>query len=282
MSSAPKPVWTLVGTSTFDAALICLGSLREFCRDSFELHILSDGSLTPEQKNEFTRLPGTHVANDDGLREKVEAQLAGFPVLAETYRRNVYLKKLVDIPIVAGPACCFIDSDILFFRPVSGLFETTRSHDRIAEDRSVTPGLRDLLSFRGRLHGYLNCGFMDGTFPSLADAERTLQRWRDTKNNVVEQLIWAVAKSRQSLEYLTLDSVHIPRPSEPIHAFRPSPTHFGLHLTSWRKKHAAEMRAILASVALADPVKVQFDRRQPPLFLTLLALKIARRLSGSA
>ena len=277
-----KAVWTMVGASTFEAALVCLGSLHRFCSDPIELTILSDGTLTAEQKDQLTRLPRTRMADDSRLREEVAARLAGFPLLRETYSKNVYLKKLVDIPIVAGQSCCFIDSDILFFRPVSGLFETNPPVERIAEDRSVTPGIRDLLAFRGRLHGYLNCGFIDATFPSLADAERVLHLWRDTKSNVVEQLIWSVAKAPAPMEYVTLDSIYIPRPKEPLEAFNPASTVFAIHLTNWRKKHAAELREKLAGHSSDASQKIRFSRRKPPFFWSLLALKITRRLTGSA
>jgi hypothetical protein len=277
-----KPVWTMVGASTFDAALVCLGSLHQFCSDPIELTVLSDGTLTAEQQDRLARLPHTRMADDRRLKADVANRLDGFPLLRETYAKNVYLKKLVDIPILAGQSCCFIDSDILFFRPISGLFETRAPHDRIAEDRSVTPGIRDLLTFKGRLHGYLNCGFIDATFPSLADGERVLHRWRDTKSNVVEQLIWAVAKKPAPLEYVTLDSIYIPRPQEPLEAFRPSASTFAIHLTSWRKKHAAELREKLAAHAADAPQRVRFSRRRPPLFWWLIGLKIARRINGSA
>jgi hypothetical protein len=278
----PKDVWTMVGTSTVEAAIVCLGSLHRFCSDSFTLHILSDGTLTDEQKQRLNELPRTKVADDFDLRTKVAARLAPFPLLEKTYRENVYLKKLIDIPILAGQSCCFIDSDILFFRPISGLFEERPQHGRIAEDRSVTPGARDLFNFQGRLHGYLNCGFIDAEFPSLEDAEMVLGRWRDTKSNVVEQLIWAVSKRNAALEYVTLDSIYIPRPHEPLASFQPSKSHFAIHLTSWRKKHAAELQAALSVHSSNATSKVKFVRRTPPLFWWLLGLKVIRRLTKAA
>jgi hypothetical protein len=270
----------MVGASTFEAALVCLGSLHQFCSDPIELTVLSDGTLTSEQKERLTRLPHTRMADDSRLKEDVAARLAAFPLLRKTYAENVYLKKLVDIPILAGQSCCFIDSDILFFRPISGLFEARVSHDRIAEDRSVTPGIRDLLTFKGRLHGCLNCGFIDTTFPSLADAERVIHQWRDTNSNVVEQLIWSVAKNPAPLDYVTLDSIYIPRPKEPLDGFRPAPTAFAIHLTNWRKRHAADLHEKLARYAGAAPQKIRFSRRKPPLFWWLLILKIVRRITG--
>ncbi len=272
----------MVGASTFEAALVCLGSLHRFCSDPIDLTVLSDGTLTPEQQQQLTRLPHTRMADDRDLQQEVANRLAAYPLLRDTYAKNIYLKKLVDIPVLAGQSCCFIDSDILFFRPIGGLFEPRPQHDRIAEDRSVTPGIRDLLTFKGRLHGYLNCGFIDATFPSLADGERTIRLWRDTKSNVVEQLIWSVAKAPAPLEYVTLDSIYIPRPKEPLEAFNPSPSTFAIHLTSWRKKHAAELREKLAPHAGDPPQKVRFARRNPPFFWSLLVLKIARRITGSA
>lgn len=270
----------MVGNSTFEAAIVCLGSLHHFCSDPIELTVLSDGTLSPEQRDRLTRLPHTRMADDSRLKEDVAARLASFPLLRKTYEENVYLKKLVDIPILAGQACCFIDSDILFFRPVGGLFESHAHHGRIAEDRSVTPGIRDLLTAKGRLHGCLNCGFIDTTFPSLADAERVLRQWRDTRFNVIEQLVWSVAKNSAPLDYVTLESIYIPRPKETLDGFRPSPSAFAIHLTNWRKRHAAELREKLAPHAGDTPRIVSFSRRKPSAFWWLLVLKITRRITG--
>jgi hypothetical protein len=104
-------------------ALGCLASLLHNCRDRIALNIVSDGTLTRTDE-EMLRgaLPEITIHAAEGSEELARAALRDYPACWRAYMDNPLMRKIVDIPLLAGhQAFGLIDSDVLWVRPFRGL-----------------------------------------------------------------------------------------------------------------------------------------------------------------
>ena len=117
-------VTTLLGHAHVDMALLCLGSLLTYAAEPVRLRVHDDGTLTEEDRERLAAglaEPG-FVARAEA-EERLEEHLASRPATRALRRSNPLGLKLVDAPLLApGERFLFCDSDVLFFRPFSGLW----------------------------------------------------------------------------------------------------------------------------------------------------------------
>jgi hypothetical protein len=121
-------VQSLIGGSQLPFYLRCLKSLVTFCQDRIDLRLHTDGTLSPKEKDFIqTELTGTTVTITDSPENKsrVLDLLQGRPNCQKFRKNSIWGVEFFD-PIYAfpeDPISFYLDADILFLRPFSGLFD---------------------------------------------------------------------------------------------------------------------------------------------------------------
>jgi hypothetical protein len=121
-------VQSLIGGSQLPFYLSCLKSLVTFCQDRIELQLHTDGSLSGKDK-EFihSELNGTTITITDSSENsnRVLDYLQGRPNCQKFRKVSLWGIEFFD-PIYAfpeDPISFYLDADILFLRPFTGLFD---------------------------------------------------------------------------------------------------------------------------------------------------------------
>ena len=121
-------VQSLIGGSQLPFYLCCLKSLVTFCKDRIDLQLHSDGSLSQEDKDFIhAELDGTMVIITDSTENKSRVLdcLQGRPNCQKVRKDSIWGIEFFD-PIFAfteDTISFYLDADILFIRPFSGLFD---------------------------------------------------------------------------------------------------------------------------------------------------------------
>jgi hypothetical protein len=121
-------VQSLIGGSQLPFYLRCLKSLVTFCQDRIDLQLHTDGSLSQEDKDSIhPELDGTRVTITDSSENKSRVLdcLQGRPNCQKVRKDSIWGIEFFD-PIFAlpeDPISFYLDADILFLRPFSGLFD---------------------------------------------------------------------------------------------------------------------------------------------------------------
>jgi hypothetical protein len=106
-----------------DLAVHCLGSALACSLDPIEIVIHEDGSLTPADRERLAReLPGSRVVDRRVADAMMRERLARHPAAAKFRAGSVWGLKLLDVALLEGGDCFYVDGDIRFFRPFRGLF----------------------------------------------------------------------------------------------------------------------------------------------------------------
>ena len=121
-------VQSLIGGNQLPFYLNCLKSLITFCKDHIELQLHTDGTLTQEDKNSIhSELTRTTVTITDSSKNssRVLDYLQGRPNCQKFRKESIWGIEFFD-PIFRfpkDPISFYLDADILFLRPFSGLFD---------------------------------------------------------------------------------------------------------------------------------------------------------------
>ena len=121
-------VQSLIGGSQLPFYLRCLKSLVAFCQDPIVLQLHTDGSLSQKEKDFIhSELTGTTVTITNSLESsnRVLDYLQGRPNCQKFRKDSIWGIEFFD-PIYAypeDPISFYLDADILFLRPFSGLFD---------------------------------------------------------------------------------------------------------------------------------------------------------------
>ena len=121
-------VQSLIGGSQLPFYLRCLKSLVTFCQDRIGLQLHTDGTLSQKEKDLIQiELNGTIVTISDSSENssRVLDYLQGRPNCQKVRKNSIWGIEFFD-PLFAYPddnISFYIDADILFIRPFSGLFD---------------------------------------------------------------------------------------------------------------------------------------------------------------
>jgi hypothetical protein len=121
-------VQSLIGGSQLPFYLRCLKSLVSYCKDRIDLQLHSDGTLSREDKDSIhSELNGTMFTITDSSENKTRVLdcLQGRPNCQRVRKDSIWGIEFFD-PIYAFPEetiSFYLDADILFFHPFSGLFD---------------------------------------------------------------------------------------------------------------------------------------------------------------
>ncbi|HEV3459566.1 MAG TPA: hypothetical protein VHG32_23695 [Thermoanaerobaculia bacterium] len=129
-SERPRLVSTLLGHAHVEMALACLGSLLGFSAAPLRLRIHDDGSLTATDRERLAAALGDpEVVSRREADERLAGWLAARPATRAFRAANPLALKLVDVALLAaGAELAYCDSDVLFLRPFTGLFELEPAH----------------------------------------------------------------------------------------------------------------------------------------------------------
>lgn len=125
-------VQSLVGSKQLTFYLRCLTSLLECCKDEIELYLHTDGSLSNKQKDLiYTQLSAGKVKIVDSAQntDKTLNLLQGRPNCQNFRKGSIWGIEFFD-PLFANPndpISYYLDADILFLRPFSGLFDHSQT-----------------------------------------------------------------------------------------------------------------------------------------------------------
>lgn len=233
--SAPKIVTTLLGHSHVDMALLCLGSLLAYAAEPLRLRVHDDGTLTEEDRARLAAgLAALDFVSRAEAEERLEEHLATRPATQALRRTNPLGLKLVDALVLApGDRMLFCDSDVLFFRPFSGLWGTA-GETVFLRDTQNAYSVRSwqlLREPRLRLAGHVNTGIVG--FPKAA-YDPDLLEWflahPDYQKTPVwaEQTAWALLGARTGCRFvdparvrLAGESADLPEDTVALHFVSP-------------------------------------------------------------
>jgi hypothetical protein len=124
-------VQTLIGGSQLPFYLNCLKSLVKFSQDRISLQLHTDGTLSPKDKDSIhSELTETIVTITESPENysRVLDYLQGRPNCQKFRENSIWGIEFFD-PIYAfpeDPISFYLDADILFLRPFSGLFDRSQ------------------------------------------------------------------------------------------------------------------------------------------------------------
>ncbi len=210
----PIPVRTLLGAGGFATSLICLRSLVEYSVDPVRLIIHEDGTLRDEQRDQIRAFnPSVEFIDRTMANEAVDALLVKHPRCRDFRRTEFMALKLFDIVLLGTGPVAYCDSDFLFLRPYTGLFNP---HDQsrpifmtdVGHAYAVRPWkLWPLgkIKLMGRLnagftfapHGYLDLDFLEWLLGKMSSDPVFSRRRYWT-----EQTCWAALAARSGADLL--------------------------------------------------------------------------------
>lgn len=121
---APLNLHTMAGAKHTDLAARCLRSIVKYYDRPIHVIVHDDGSATDEDAVRFQeKVPGSSYVFKKDADPVVNDFLAKYPACRKLRDNLVYGIKIFDIQILeAGPELSYTDCDIVFLRPVTGLF----------------------------------------------------------------------------------------------------------------------------------------------------------------
>jgi hypothetical protein len=270
-------------------ALPCLGSLLGFSAEPLRLRIHDDGSLTaPDRERLAAALGEPEVVSRREADERLAGWLADRPATRAFRAANPLALKLVDAALLApGGELAYCDSDVLFLRPFSGLFELAPAQGALFMcDPQNAYSVRSwhlLREPRLRLAGRLNSGiigFRTRWFdPDLVEWFLAEPRYRFAPV-WVEQTCWALLAQPAGCRLLDPAAVSIPVPGRALRA-RQVALHFvspvrGLFAGYWQR--LAPVAEATALPAVCEPIEIGSFAAPRLTAPVLAATEVRRRL----
>ena len=124
LASTPVSVRTLLCHRDVPLAVEALRTLLACCTDPIRLVVHDDGSLTEADSARLAdALPGCRVLTRRETDDIMAERLAHHPHARAFRAQSVWGLKLLDVALAEPGDCYYLDGDIRFFRPFSGLFQ---------------------------------------------------------------------------------------------------------------------------------------------------------------
>lgn len=206
-------------------ALACLGSLLRYSAEPLRLVIHDDGSLTSDDVAQLNKgLKNSTVISRSEANELMDQHLSGYPNAAAYRYEHALSLKLLDIALLETGDIAYCDSDILFFRPFSGLFKLPNSEISSVfmmdyrECYSVYPWTI-LGSSQLKLPSKANTGVM---YIRKSDYDLDLIEWFLGRSDFryipswVEQTCWAALGHRIGSQLCSPKQIAVIQPTDPV------------------------------------------------------------------
>jgi hypothetical protein len=280
----PRPVSTLLGHAHVEMALLCLGSLLRESAEPLRLQVHDDGTLDGEDRERLAAglgNPAVVARREADLR--MEDLLGPRPASRAFRRENPLGLKLLDAALLApGGELAFCDSDVLFLRPFSGLFDLPPEAGALfMRDPQNAYSVRSwhlLREPRLRLAARVNSGVV-AFRTRLFDLDLVEWFLRRPEYRVapvwVEQTAWALLGQAAGCRLLDPTRIAFPVPGR-----EPSPGTVALHFVSPRRALLTPIaRALRPPAVSLSPIKVQSVPASRLTPLGLAATEARRRLA---
>lgn len=284
----PPVVASVLGHRHVEMAILCLGSLQRLSAEPVMLRLHDDGSLGGRDRERLNlELGEPEIVSRAEADERASELLATRPSLRAFRQANPLALKLVDVMLWAGDELTYCDSDVLFLRPFTGLFQHLPEIGPGAlfmTDRQNAYSLRSwhLLRYpRLRLPRRLNSGLI--AFRA-AGYDPDFLEWYLSRPELgfapvwVEQTAWALLAGQVPCRLLDPRQVRIPLPGEtPSAEAAESAGTVALHFVS-------SVRSLLAdyeddSMAAGVPVAIRSLPAERCSALDIAATELRRRLA---
>lgn len=289
---APRLVSSLLGATQIEMALGCLGSLRALSAEPVRLRLHDDGTLRAEDRERLARELGEPTVVSRAEADDLTAPiLASRPALAGLRTRHPLFLKLVDLAAhVAADRgeeeIAYCDTDVLFLRPFSGLFQRPdpRAGATFMADVQNAYSVRSWHLLRHRrlaLPERLNSGLFRF---DLRNFDPDLLEWFAARPEFhrtppwIEQTAWALLAQRAGCWLFDPGQIAIPDHAGPL-----SPQAVALHFVGPVRERLAEAPALTLDRQAEEPAKIE---SAPALRLAPLGLaatevrRMVRRLAS--
>ena len=127
-------VQSLIGSKQLHFYLRCLSSLIEFSEDQFDLHLHSDGSLSQKDEDLIhskLNLTKVTISNSRLNKDNVLDCLSGKPNCQRFRKESIWGIEFFEPLFLDNkdPVSYYLDADILFLQPFSGLFNRSKTEN---------------------------------------------------------------------------------------------------------------------------------------------------------
>lgn len=269
-----------------DMVLSLVPSFRQNLQDEHALWVFNDGSLTGEDLERIgSAFSPERVIPLEEAEDLVRPKLKSYPNLLRLREEHIMLRKLLDLPLVAGQPLALVDSDVTAVRPFTGLDRRGCGDEPIVmmqdlgEAYSMTYRHRHFGAGRVPLIDRANAGFMYinfdvfdlGFFEHFVSEQDNISR----SSWLIEQTAWAALAARVGGYHFDPAYVDLP-PREPDR----TPIATVMHFIS-RLRHVLDDPTYLETLFRtgAQQPPVQLPTRKAPCsgFASGLAKKSFRR-----
>jgi hypothetical protein len=233
------------------------GSLARLSHDPMHLVVHDDGSLTDQDVARIEdELPAT-VLRRHQADERMADLLRRHPKCAGYRRDSVWALKLLDLALLEEGDIAYADSDVLFFRPFSGLFDVPDGANAafMTTDRMIwSVGVGGAFEGAAVLPRRLNAGLfvMRRSSFDLDFVEWFLgQPKLNARPYVSEQTCWGALARRSGWRMYDPDQINMTSPREDA-------SHLvGVHFTSPRRGLMSKYRDIEQRTRMDPPVRIR-------------------------
>lgn len=196
-------------------AVASFKSLEKAWQQSWTLHLVEDGSVTPADWDQLrAAFPTAVFYPKSTVREKIEQSLSRYPACLAFYRNVVFAPKIFETPVLSSGVCHFCDPDVLFFRKIERLWPSFPGlvflHENYGFDGYAHSLFDWAIRYRIPLAENLNCGMyrIPKGFNDLDKIEWFLKRSKNTQDDfVIEQECWAFLASNEAHRLIGPNSV---------------------------------------------------------------------------
>jgi len=258
-------VQTLMGEKGIEHSLICLQSVARYSRQPVRFNIHDDGTLSRTSYERLSQaLPGVTVISRKEADDYVQPLLRSYNRCSAIRSRHPLFLKLFDLALVGTGHLFYLDSDILFFRPFKGLFETTYPIDALfmkdtREGYAVRPwklkpfGPVSLASLINT--GIICCrrSLVDLDFIEHLLKQLSADNVFGTRGQWAEQTCWAALAERNSSAVLDPDVYKMVQPV----ATSLAETTVAVHFVSTYRPQLFKMLNLQRDIDL-EPIPVKF------------------------
>jgi hypothetical protein len=279
-AGAPLLVATLLGRAQLAHAKRCLRSFLSHCRESVRLVVHDDGTLDAASLADLEHAVGPFLLHARGESDAiVEGLLARHPALAEFRRTNPLALKLLDVALLEPGELHYLDADILFLRPFTGLFSPPPGcRSAFMEDTQNAYAIRSWRAWhaRVRLGQRINTGVVTLRGGLDLDALEHLVQTPGFGHPPVwaEQTAWAFVAAQGSAATIDREQLTFPR--------RESAATVGLHFVSPVRDLLSEYDEERGAQAPTTTIRFRTAQNASPvaLFFTELRRRLRRSLQG--
>lgn len=276
---------TLICKRDLQSGAACLGTVVKALGSGFRLHLHDDGTLSQgDWESLLEALPGALKWTRAATEEQIVERLSPYPACLRYRRASPMGFKLFDLPLLcSSPVFSYMDSDIVFFRPIERLFPPDPkvvTYLQSDEEGFCAPAPELHWKWKIPLVTGLNAGLFQVPM-AVYDLDRIewfLREVSERKNvwrteGLAEQTVWAMLAAQRPAFHFSRQQFHCSRFKKLEITDSLVAVHCIYHLKPWIEKLIPEAKQTLAR---EKAVTLAFERAKTLTSLRVVARRIAR------